>query len=207
MPIYVKRNNQQSGPFDDEIVIDRLRTGQLSPTDLGIRQGGSAWQSLGDMFPGVAPSGTASAGAADRFAAGAGAPGGTASVASSPKKGGCLKGALIGTGLLLLLLGIAVAAGSRFIPSTSCDLAKSDEERIDKLERDIEKAKSDFKYDRVGPLSLELQAATAGYEASKRYCDDDKFRDNMIGIAGGVLAVVGVLMAIVGLFVGRRKAA
>ena len=205
MPIYINKNGQQTGPYEDHIVIDQLRNGTLASEDLAIRHGDASWQKLGDMFPDVAsrraetppisiPPPVSTAGS-DVLQ----------SAVPPPKKGGCLKGSLIGAGLLFLLLGIAAAAGSRFIPSTSCDLAKSDEERIDKLERDIEKAKRDFKYDVIGPKSIELEAATAGYEVSKRYCDNDKFRDNMIGIAGGVVAVVGLLMAVVGLFVGRRK--
>ena len=199
MSIYINKNGQQSGPFKDHEVIDQLRSGSLSPNDMAIRQGDASWQRAGDMFPGVAvePSSVPPINAA------AGAP--VASVAPGAKKGGCLKGGLIGTGLILLLLGIAVAAGSRFIPSVSCDLAKADEERIDRLERDIERAKSNFDYDEIGPKALELDAATAGYEASKKYCDDDKFRNDIIGIAGAVIGVLGVLMAVVGLFVGRGK--
>ena len=205
MPIYINKDNQQSGPYEDHEVIDQLRSGLLSPNDLGIRQGESAWQKLGAMFPGVSAASAASAGGPTVGASEGVYADATASAVPAAKKGGCLRPALIGTGLLLLLLGITVGAGSRFIPSVSCDLAKSDEERIDKLERDIEKAKTDFKYDRVGPLSLELREAMAGYEASQKYCDDDKFRDNMIGIAGAVIAVLGLLMAVVGLFVGRGK--
>lgn len=203
MPIYVNKNNQQLGPFEDHDVIDQLRIGQLSPTDLGIRQGDSAWEKLGDMFPGVGATSYTEPPVGAKAAANVGDA--TASAVPTAKKGGCLKAGLIGTGLLLLLLGIAVAAGSRFIPSTSCDLAKADAEKIDKLESDIEKAKSDFKYDRVGPLQRELDSTLAGASVSERYCDNDKFRDNMIGIAGGVVGFIGLLMAVIGLFVGRRK--
>jgi hypothetical protein len=199
MPIYINKDNQQSGPYEDQAVIDQLRSGSLSPNDMAIRQGDSSWQRVGDMFPGV------SSGQSSAFPINAAAAAPVASVAPAARKGGCLKGGLIGTGLILLLLGIAIAAGSRFIPSASCDLAKADEERIDKLERDIEKAKSNFDYDEIGPKAIELDEATAGYEVSKKYCDDDKFRNDIIGIAGAVIAVLGVLMAVVGLFVGRGK--
>ena len=202
MRIYINKNNQQSGPFEDHVVIEQLRSGMLSPDDMGIRHGGTTWQRLSEMFPGVGSAGRATPSIPIPPPASVG---GTSAAAAepSPKKGGCLRGGLIGTGVLLLLLGIAVGAGSRFIPSTSCDLAESDKERIDKLQRDIDKAKSDFKYERVGPLMVELDAATAGYETSQKYCDDDKFRDNAIGISGGVLAFVGLLLAVIGLFIGR----
>lgn len=202
MSIYVNRDNQQSGPFEEADVIAQLRSGSLSPNDMGIRRGDASWQRLGEMFPDVGRE----AHATPAMSTPPSAPAGVNMVSPpSAKKGGCLKGGLMGLGALLLLLGIVVAAGSRFIPSTSCDRAQADEERIDKLQRDIEKARSDFRYDRIGPLTLELKEATAGHEVSKRYCDSDKFRDNMIGIAGGVVAVIGLLMAVVGLFVGRGK--
>ncbi len=204
MPIYINKNGHQSGPYEDHIVIDQLRNGAVSPNDMAIRHGDATWQKLGDMFPEI---GAQSPAAASAFTPTSSAPAGktAAQVNPAPKKGGCLKGGLIGTGLILLLLGVAVAAGSRFIPSTSCDLAKADEEKINKLEREIEKAKSDFKYDRIGPLATELKEVTAGYEVSRKYCDNDKSRDDMIGIAGAVIAFLGLLAAVVGLFVGRRK--
>jgi GYF domain 2 len=201
MPIYINKNNQQSGPYEDHVVLDQLRTGVLSPNDMGIRHGEANWQRLGDMFPDASPRATPS------FTPPIAAT--TAGVSSSAppaaKKGGCFKAGLIGAGLLMLLLGIAMAGGSRFIPSTSCDLAQSDKDKIDRLNRDIEKAKSDFKYDRIGPLTIELKEAMAGYEVSQTYCDGDRTRDNLIGIAGGVMAFIGFLMAVIGLFVGRRK--
>jgi len=205
MPVYINKDGQQSGPYEDNVVIDQLRSGMLSPNDMAIRHGDSSWQRLGDLFPGLADQARATPPIPIPPASPAAGGGSVASESAVPKKGGCLKGGLIGTGILFLLLGIAIAAGSRFIPSTSCDLAEADKERIDKLNRDIEKAKSDFKYDRIGPLAMELNEATAGYEVSNRYCANDKARDNMIGIAGGVMAFIGLLMSIIGLFVGRRK--
>ena len=203
MPIYINKDNQQSGPYEDRVVIDQLRSGMLSPDDMAIRHGESSWQRLGDMFPGVGAPPAAEPRVATQAAAYASDA--TASAVPAPKKGGCLKGGLIGTGLLLLVLGIAAAAGSRFIPSTSCDLAKSDEEKIGKLRRDIEKAKSDMKYDRIAPLQQELDSTLAGAIVSQRYCNDDKLRDNIIGVAGGIVGLLGLLMAVIGLFVGRRK--
>ena len=55
MSIYIHRNGEQFGPFEDQSVIDQLRNGQFSPDDLGIRQGEKDWQKLGVMFPDTAP--------------------------------------------------------------------------------------------------------------------------------------------------------
>jgi hypothetical protein len=122
-----------------------------------------------------------------------------------PRKGGCLKFGIIGTGLLFLLLGIGVVIGSRFIPSVSCDLAESDAHKIDKLRSDLKKATEEGKFDRIGPLQIELNRELPGAAASQEYCNDEKFRNNLIGGAGGVLAAIGFLMALIGLFIGRRK--
>ena len=55
MPIFIHRNGQQSGPYEKHIIIDQLRNGQLSPDDMGIRQGEKDWQKLRVMFPDAAP--------------------------------------------------------------------------------------------------------------------------------------------------------
>ena len=195
MPIYINKDGQQSGPYEDHVVIDQLNSGSLSPNDLGIKHGGTSWQRLGDMFPGVGvaePKPVANEAEA-------------ASTAPAPKKGGCLKFGLIGTGLLFLLLGVSIAVGSRFIPSVSCNLAEEDAHKIDKLRSDLDKATKEGKFDRIGPLQLELNQDLSGAAASQKNCNDDKFRDNIIGVAGGVLGAIGFLMALIGLFVGRRR--
>lgn len=51
MSIYISKNNQQSGPFDESKVLEMLAGGQLSPNDFAIRQGSNQWQKLGEMFP------------------------------------------------------------------------------------------------------------------------------------------------------------
>ena len=53
--IYIYKNNQQSGPYEEHLVLDQLRTGLLKPDDMAIRQGDSQWQPLRTMFPQVSP--------------------------------------------------------------------------------------------------------------------------------------------------------
>lgn len=50
MSIYIIKNNQQSGPFEENFVLSWLNNGQLLPNDLAIRHGGNQWQTLGTMF-------------------------------------------------------------------------------------------------------------------------------------------------------------
>ena len=51
--IYIYKNDRQSGPYEDHIVLEQLKSGVLSPDDLAIRHGETRWQPLSDMFPGV----------------------------------------------------------------------------------------------------------------------------------------------------------
>ncbi|MEO6334107.1 MAG: DUF4339 domain-containing protein [Pyrinomonadaceae bacterium] len=206
MPIYINKNGQQSGPYEDHVVLDQLRSALLSPNDMAIRQGDAGWQKLGDMFPGVVPDEPASPRFGTAAPAVASVVGNTASASPTPKKGGgCLKAGLIGTGLLFLFLGICVAIGGRFIPSVSCDLAESDHHKIEKLQADLDKATHEGKFDKIGPLQRELTQELSGAEASERYCEDDKFRNNVITGGGVVMGIIGLLMAVTGLIVGRRK--
>src|SRR5688500_15687395 len=52
--IYIHKNNQQSGPYEEHLVLDQLKSGLLKPEDMAIRQGDSQWQPLRTMFPQVA---------------------------------------------------------------------------------------------------------------------------------------------------------
>jgi hypothetical protein len=64
MSIYIHKNNQQLGPFEEAKVLEMLQKGELSPNDMAIRQGGSEWQKLGDFYPNagnVAPANIAAA--------------------------------------------------------------------------------------------------------------------------------------------------
>lgn len=54
MQVYVTRNNQQLGPFEDAKVVEMLAKGELSSNDMAIRHGEQQWQPLGAMYQGVA---------------------------------------------------------------------------------------------------------------------------------------------------------
>jgi hypothetical protein len=51
MKMFINKNGQQHGPFDEAKVLEMLRNGQLSPNDFGIKDGQQSWQKLGEMFP------------------------------------------------------------------------------------------------------------------------------------------------------------
>jgi hypothetical protein len=51
MSIYVNKNGQQLGPFEEAQVAEMLRSGQLSPNDSGFKQGQQKWLPLSEIFP------------------------------------------------------------------------------------------------------------------------------------------------------------
>jgi GYF domain 2 len=54
MQIYVSKNNQQFGPFEEAKVLEMLNNGQFSQNDMAIRQGEKEWQKLGSLYPSAA---------------------------------------------------------------------------------------------------------------------------------------------------------
>jgi hypothetical protein len=51
MQMFINKNGQQLGPFDEAKVAEMLQSGQLSPNDFGIKQGESSWSKLENLFP------------------------------------------------------------------------------------------------------------------------------------------------------------
>ncbi len=51
MQIYISKNNQQLGPFEEADVLRMLKDGEFSPSDLAIRHGESEWQKLSYFYP------------------------------------------------------------------------------------------------------------------------------------------------------------
>lgn len=51
MQIFINKNGQQLGPFEESAVLQMLQNGQLSPNDPGIFQGQSQWSPLKVLFP------------------------------------------------------------------------------------------------------------------------------------------------------------
>ena len=197
MSIYINKNNQQSGPYEDRIVIDQLRNGMLSPDDLAIRHGGTTWQRLGDIFPEAHPPGTE---LPSYFVP---QPGVSSSEPPS-KKGGCRKPlgwTVFGIGLLVMLVGAAVAIATPFAYSTlSCDFAEMDMKKVDELTKKYEAAKGT---DEEFSVEYELKSALAGSEQSAKICAEQNSTKNMFQIGSIAVAFVGFLMALVGFFVRR----
>jgi hypothetical protein len=50
LPIYLSKNNVQTGPIPAEQVLNMINSGQISPFDMAIRQGDTQWQPLNMYF-------------------------------------------------------------------------------------------------------------------------------------------------------------
>jgi hypothetical protein len=202
MPIYINKNNQQSGPYEDHVVIEQLRGGYLSPNDLGIRHGETTWRRLGDLFP------EAAARPAERTAPTPSAMPRpmAAQMASTPPKaaGGCRKPlgwTILGFGLLLMLGGALAFVGTFAVYSSiSCDLAEIDNKKIDELAKKYEAAKGS---DEEIEIEIELKREIAGAEQSNKYCADEKATKRMFQIGSIAVVLVGFIMLITGFFIRR----
>lgn len=206
MPIYISKDNQQSGPYEDHVVIEQLRNGILSPSDMGIRHGEAAWQRLGEMFPGVAATSPTppiapveSMPQAARNVVSAEAP--------AAKGGGCAPIAgiiLMIFGLLMLLSGVGGGIANRVIESPSCEIA-------DKYEREMNEAVKAAEAAKGTPREAELQAEALdkieSAEVWTRGCAETQTTQMMFLAGFLVVAAVGFLFVIVGFFLRRRRSA
>ncbi|HVF29415.1 MAG TPA: DUF4339 domain-containing protein [Pyrinomonadaceae bacterium] len=204
MPIYINKNGQQSGPYEDHIVRDQLTSGVLSTNDMAIRHGDATWQKLGDMFPGVgrssSPPPVAAAGEGVRAAAS------TAMPLATPTKaaGGCRKPlgwTILAIGILVMLGGSAVAIATPYGYSTlSCDFADKDAKEVDELMAKYQAAKGTSE---EGVVKYQLESAMAGYESSAKVCADQNSTKKMFQLGSIAIAIVGFFMVIVGFFIRR----
>ena len=196
MPIYINQNNQQSGPYEDHVVIDRLQSGELSPNDMGIRQGGTTWERLGDIFPGAVPKG-------DITEQETGADPATAAAIVPAPKGGCRKifgWTVFVLGILMMLGGFGAAAVNRTIDHPLCQNA-------DRYAREAEEAQREVQAARGTPREAEalrkMTDKTTSLKVSTKSCADmtDYYRWWFIALLG--IGAFGFVIALIGFFVRR----
>lgn len=204
MPIYINKNNQQTGPYEDHVVIEQLRSGMLSPDDLGIHHGGTTWHRLGDMFPDAVPSSSMPTPEPPPIAVSAAA---SASVVDEPRKGGCRKALgwlILILGVLMMLGGAAGAIGTRLIPIPSCEIA-------DKYDAEARQATKEADDAKGTPRQVEAEKKAIDKLESARIwmqgCNEARSYYNMAMIGAIVAAVIGFFMTIIGFFLRRTPAA
>src|SRR6476661_743236 len=174
MQLYIYRNNQQTGPFDDESILAQLKSGALSPDDLGIRKGEANWQRLGDIFAGRIPASTPVAAAPQPMANAAGQ---NFAAAAAPKANasGCrvaLGVLMLVFGLIMFVGGIAFAVATPYMYSMPlCPIAESDYTEMQDLKAKYDAAKG--MYDEQ-MAKVRLMQAMDSYDSSSRMCAEER---------------------------------
>ena len=206
MQLFVYKNNQQLGPFDENAVLDQLRNGQLSPDDLGIREGETNWTRLGDIFAGrlqfnepPAPAFTPPVQAGGQAF--------STPVATAPKSGGgCRKAAgwtILSIGILMFTIGGIVAIATPLAYTTPlCPIADQDKADIDKLLQEYQRVKGTPEEYSV---KFQLDQKMKGYESSSALCANELSTKRLFQFGGIGAAVVGFFMVVIGFFIQRVR--
>jgi hypothetical protein len=202
MQLYVYRNNEQTGPFDEQLVLQRLRSGALSPDDLGIRQGESNWIRLGDIFAGRIPE-PSPFGAATQSPPVAAGQNFAPTTAHKKGAGGCrvaLGWIMLVFGLLMFLGGLSLAVATPFVYNMPlCPIAERDFAEIERLKQKYDAADESEK----AYAKYEFEQAIDSYDSSSRMCADERGTRQLFIIGSAAVAVVGFFLAIIGFFVRR----
>lgn len=207
MQLFVYKNNQQLGPFDENGVLDQLRSGQLSPDDLGIREGETNWTRLGDIFAGRLQLNEPPASAFTLPIQGGGQV--FAAPAAAPRSGGgCRKAAgwtILIVGLLMFLGGAAIAVATPFAYSMlTCDIADKEWAKVEELKKKYDAAKGTPEEYAAGvELKQQLDSAAIWNEG----CAEQKATRRWYQIGSIAVAVVGFFMMIIGFFIRRVRRA
>lgn len=200
MQLYIYRNNNQSGPHDEDVIKGQLRTGGLSPNDLGCRVGDNQWRQLGELFPDAVPQTPTSAPAVSSRAP-------VATAAAKKQPGGCrvaLGITMLVIGLLMFVSGLGIAVAAPFVYNMPlCPIAEEDWTKVQDLKK---------KYDAAPPDSTdktvaedELKRAMSSYESSSGLCAEERGTRQLFIIGAAVVAGVGFILAIIGFFVRRVR--
>ena len=204
MPIYINKNNQQSGPYEDHVVIEQLRNGMLSPDDLGIRHGGTTWRRLGEMFPDAVPLRAAAPPVASAVGGAVSASAQPARLAEKSAGGGCrqvLGIIMLVVGILTLLAGagVSIVTPSMYYAGT-CEMAEADKKTVVELMKQYEAAKGT---DKEISIQYELERELKSWELSNDACGRQMSDKRFFQLISIVVAVIGFFMAVIGFFVRR----
>lgn len=204
MQLYIYRNNEQTGPFDEEAILAQLKSGGLSPDDLGIRKGEVNWQRLGDIFAGRIPS-TPFAPAPQPMTNAAGQ-----NFAAAPAPKANASGCRVAAGLLMLIFGLIMFVGGiAFAIATPymyymplCPIAESDYAEMQDLKAKYDAARGT--YDET-MAKVRLMQAMDSYDSSSRMCAEERGTRQLFIIGAVAVAIIGFFAAIIGLFVRRVR--
>lgn len=192
MSIFINSNGQQSGPFDENVVIKQLRSGQLSLDDMAIRQGENDWQPLGKMFPEQAAPAPAVASNAD---------------IPVPKSGGCRKTfgfltLVFGVLFLIAAIGMVVIFSTRDQGAEVCAKAETAALAVEARRMDYEVAKGTSN-ESVAEAKYREANSSASFHAGT--CGMIKDRVNREWFIVMISVILGLIFTIAGFFIVRMK--
>lgn len=204
MAIYINRNNQQSGPFEEGVVIAQLQNGELSPDDLAIRQGDSQWQPLRIMFPNV-EKGTETQSQIPSAAPNHQPSGENFAVHKTVKTGGgcrrVLSTILLILGILLTIGGFGLAIFNRVMPDhILCREADQLQKEVEQLTKDRDSARGT---PRDADVSRKLVEKTNSWHLKIQSCSDMESYYLWWFVAFLAAGGLGFIFALVG-FLARR---
>lgn len=191
MQMYVNKNNQQLGPFEEAKVLEMLTNGQLSPNDMGIRNGESEWQSLNNLFPSVILT----------------TPQSISPTVNEVKQNGCRRP----LGTIMLILGLLLFIGGFFFPlkgalsggqNLACKEAEKAKREADFLFEDFQRVKGTSAEPKK---AAELKQAIETMQSWGKTCSEinASYRQSVIFLI--LMGCFGFVMAIIGFFVRRVK--
>ena len=193
MSIYIYKNNQQTGPFEESKVLEMLGGGQLSPNDMGIRSGESQWQPLANLFPRVILS----------------TPQATSPMANGVTNNGCRR--IFGIGLLIL--GFFLFIGGSFFPvknalrsnggqNLACQNAGKAKQKADESFREYEKSKGT---NAEAKIAEELKQNIGIVRMWSETCSELNSSHRRWMIILTILGGFGFILTIAGFFISRVR--
>lgn len=191
MQVFINKNGQQSGPFAEDIVLEGLLTGRLSPEDMAIRQGETDWQTLRSMFPNAVLPATVNQQT-------------PANQTVQPVKSGN-SGCRKILGVLMILLGISTLIGGALFTyqgvlnvKNYCGVYDENIKKMADLKKEYESAKGTSREEKI-KQDLDVQLKIAEWAPEKCL-----YWKNWRNLAIGGL-ITGLLLSIIGFFVSRVK--
>lgn len=201
MSLYLYKNNQRFGPYEDARVLEMLGSGQVSPNDLGIREGDKDWQPLAKLFSDVPVAAAQTLGPAAQVPS-AQTVGIAAQASSSAQAGksGCRRFLgifMLISGILIFSLGgLATVVSFAMGEAPICEIADDD---LNKMKAAREKYESDKTEKNLNDYELAREKTGR----TGKMCDEANSYYLRWKIIFILLAIGGLASAIIG-FVLRR---
>lgn len=185
MQIYISKNNQQLGPFEEAKVLEMLQSGQLSPNDPAVPRGGNQWQPLSVLLPTFNFIGTPFAG----FNVPP-----TAFEASKKVRSK-------GLSVFILVLGILVfLGGAAFTVNRHTGFSNMACKEAERLLTETRQAREEFEFNKTEENLKKFESKRSSGRSWAVSCDTSTSAHRFWMASGIITAIVGLIITIVGFF-------